>query len=79
MAQFRYGILPHRIETGSYIGLTLNERTCQIWYSDETEDEMRFLFNCPRYNDLRQIFIAKSVETCEGFLSLSDEQKLKYL
>ena len=57
----------------------MNERTCQICNSDETEDEMHFLFNCPRYNDLRQIFIAKSVETCEGFLSLSDEQKIKYL
>ena len=68
-----------RVETGRYIGLTLNKRTCQICYSDETEDEMHFLFNCPRFYDLRQIFIAKSVETCEGFLSLSDEQKLKYL
>ena len=61
------------------ISLTLNERTSKICYSDETEDEMHFLFNCLRYNDLRQIFIAKSVETCEGFLSLSDEQKLKYI
>ena len=79
LAQFRCGILPLRVETGRYIGLALNERTCQICNSDETEDEMHFLFNCPRYNDLRQIFIAKSVETCEGFLSLSDEQKIKYL
>ena len=78
-AQFRCAILPLRVETGRYIGLTLNERTCQICYSDETEDAIHFLFNCPRYNDLRQIFIAKSVETCEGFLSLSVEQKLKYL
>ena len=74
LAQFRCGILPIRIETGRYIGLTVNDRTCQICYSDETEDKMHFLFNCPRYNDLRQ-----SVETCEGFRSLSDEQKLKYI
>ena len=79
LAKFRCEILPLRVETGRYIGLTLNKRTCQICYSDETEDVMHFLFNCPRCNDLRQIFIAKSVDTCEGFLSLSDEQKLKYL
>ena len=54
LAQFRCGILPLRIETGRYIGLTVNDKTCQICYSDETKDEMHFLFNCPGYNDQRK-------------------------
>ena len=78
-AQFRCGILPLRVETGRYIGLNANERICTLCTSNEIEDELRLLLKCSLYDDLRQTFIAKAVETNDTFLHLSDNQKLVYM
>ena len=42
-AQFRCGILPLRVETGRYSGLSVHERTCTICTSNATEDDIHFL------------------------------------
>ena len=50
LAQLRIGILPIRVETGIFVNLAVKERVCQICKSQEVEDELHFLFNCPKYN-----------------------------
>ena len=78
-AQFRCGILPLRVETGRYSGLSVHERTCTICTSNATEDEIHFLFNCSCYQDLRQTLIYKATETNANFLLLNDVEKLKHV
>ena len=78
-AQFRCGILPLRVETGRYSGLSVHERTCTICTSNATEDEIHFLFNCSCYQDLRQTLIYKATETKANFLLLNDVEKLKHV
>ena len=78
-AQFRCGILPLRVETGRYSGLSVHERTCNICNSNETEDEIHFLFKCACYHDLRQSLIDKATETKSFFLLLNDVEKLRHV
>ena len=78
-AQFRCGILPLRVETGRYSGLSVHERTCNICNSNETEDEIHFLFKCACYHDLRQSLIDKATETKSNFLLLNDVEKLRHV
>ena len=78
-AQFRCGILPLRVETGRYSGLSVHERTCNICNSNETEDEIHFLFKCACYHDLRQSLIDKATETKSIFLLLNDVEKLRHV
>ena len=78
-AQFRCGILPLRVETGRYAGLSVQDRLCNICNLNETEDEIHFLFKCPCYDDLRQTLINKACETETNFMSLNDFEKLRYV
>ena len=74
-AQFRCGILPLRVETRRYSGLSLHERTCAICTSNAMEDEIHFLFNCSCYQDLIQTLIYKATETNANFLLLNEIKK----
>ena len=78
-AQFRCGILPLRVETGRYSGLSVHERTCNICNSNENEDDIYFLFKCSCYHDLRQSLINKATETKANFLLINDVEKLRYV
>ena len=78
-AQFRCSILPLRVETGRYSGLSVHERTCTICTSNATEDEIHFLFNCSCYQDLRQTLIYKATKTKANFLLLNDVEKLNHV
>ena len=53
--------------------------TCNICNSDETEDEIRFLFKCSWYHDLRQSLINKATETKANFLLLNDVEKFGHV
>ena len=74
-AQFRCGILPLRVETGRYSGLSVHERTCNICNSNETEDEIHFLFKYACYHDLRQSLIDEATDTNSNFLLLNVVEK----
>ena len=43
LAQFRFGILPLKIETGRFIGQALPERTCNLCQLNAIENEIHFL------------------------------------
>ena len=49
--------LPLRVETGRYSGLSVHERTCNTYNSNETEDEIHFLLKYQCYHYLRQFLI----------------------
>ena len=51
-AKFRLRVVPLRIETGRYEGLIETERICPF-SKNHTEDELRVLFDCLLYNDIR--------------------------
>ena len=53
LAQFRWGILPLRIEMGRYIGGKPEERLCRICQVAQTDDETHFLVYCAHYTELR--------------------------
>ena len=48
----RTGVAPLRIETGRYKGLSEVKRTC-TFCEDYIEDEIRVIFDCNLYNDIR--------------------------
>ena len=73
LAQFRFGILPLRIETGRYVGEKPNERLCKICDSQQIEDETHFLLHCPFYSVLRNTLFS-SVEHAD-LDQLSDTDK----
>ena len=77
LAQLRFGILPLRIETGRYINLKPEERLCQQCDTDDTEDEMHFLFSCPLYVNERNNFLTEIYNVCPHAANLSNLDLLK--
>ena len=57
LAKLRSGTLSLAIETGRYTRTPVDERLCRSCDSNAIETEFRFLFECDRYNDLREQFI----------------------
>jgi hypothetical protein len=74
-AQLRLGILPLRVETGRFVNLPLENRTCEICDSDSVEDECHFLFECEKYHELRENWETAIKENCKHiqFLELGDQ------
>ena len=54
LAQFRCSVAPIRLETGRYENLPVEQRTC-FSCTDEVEDELHVITNCPLYTDLREL------------------------
>ena len=54
VAQLRSGTLPLNIETGRYINLPVDERTCLLCNDNSIENELHFVCDCESYFDLRQ-------------------------
>ena len=46
-------------EVGRYNKIERNERKCRLCSLDDVEDEYHFILVCPRFNDLRQIYIRR--------------------
>ena len=78
MAQFRCGILPLRVETGRFVGLKLDQRTCQLCDLNEVEDEIHFITKCPIYSKQREILYNK-VTTDQNFPNLNSKEKFIYI
>ena len=54
LAQFRFGILPIRIETGRFLSERPEERLCIYCKKEAVEDEYHLLFDCDIYKDIRK-------------------------
>ena len=80
LSQFRFGILPLRIETGRwYQGLDVNQRLCEICKNGDIEDEVHFLIRCNAYDDLRKILFDKCNNKDENFHNMEDQNKLIFI
>ena len=75
ISKLRLGILPLRIETGSFSRPTLPEsqRLCYCG-SQEIESEAHLLFQCAKYDNLRQVWL-NSLHIPENFIDLSLHEK----
>ena len=78
-AKLRCGVLPIEVETGRYRNTPLQQRTCKICDSNQVEDEVHFLINCPAYTDIRANMITKARETDEQFIFLDEKEQAYYL
>ena len=77
IAQIRCGILPLHIETGRYIGTDRNKRVCKICNCNIVEDEIHFIFVCPKYATSRKLFFDKITKYCPDFESYNTNDQLK--
>ena len=79
-AKIRLGSLELRIESGRFCRprLEIHERTCQVCESEtespEVETEFHFMFNCNRYVQLRNAWMAK-LKLPDNFSDLPDKEK----
>ena len=55
LAKLRCGIVQFRVETGRFVEINLEDRTCQICNLAVVEDKFHFLYVCDIFNDLREI------------------------
>ena len=80
LAQLRLGVLPLAIETGRprYTGKSIELRDCAVCDSNEIENELHFICQCSRDNELRKElydFIDVTIQDI-NFYTLGDEDKL---
>ena len=70
LSKFRLGVLPLRIETGRFARPILpeNQRFCYC-NSGEIESEYHLLFQCQKYSDQREAWLAK-INAPQDFFSL---------
>ena len=78
MAKFRSGTAPIAIETGRYTGTNLNDRKC-FTCKDPVEYEMHVLLHCPVYSLLRNNLFHEAEQLSNGFLNLSDNEKITFI
>ena len=78
-AQIRTGVLPLRVETGRFKGLSLQERTCEYCGDGSVENEHHFLFKCNTWDEIRHPFLNKCKEVCPDFAELDDVEQFRFV
>ena len=80
LSQFRFGVLPLRIETGRwYRGIEVNERICEICNNGDIEDEVHFLIKCNAYSNIRRLLFDKCISKEVEFQNFDDIDKLIFI
>ena len=79
MAQLRLGILPLCVETSRFVNLAVENKLCEICNSESIEDECHFLFECERYNELRENWEIAIKNQCNYIQFLELEDHLSFL
>ena len=76
-SKLRLGVLPLEVEKGRGNDLMRADRCCKLCNSQQVEDEVHFLFECPALVNERAPFIANLAFTLPSFHLLTNTQKLK--
>ena len=79
LAQFRFGILPLRIETGRFDSTPLEDRLCIFCNMNVIEDEFHFLIQCPMYIIPRQTLFHNISLNEDSFLRLNQSEKFNFI
>ena len=64
------------IERGRYLGIPRQLRTCTNCSSHQVGDEIHVLFECPKYDLLRQNMYGRIQQHCKQFILLNNKNKL---
>ena len=70
------------IETGRFSNPRIlpEQRICKHCNLCQVEDEMHFILQCSKYNDIRRAFFNQVSDLlCSDFIDMTEEQKLIYL
>lgn len=65
IAKIRMGTLPLHIETGRYVSRPVEQRLCRNCELGAIENELHFIFHCPKYNDIRDIYIGPNADNSD--------------
>ena len=79
ISQFRYIVLPLKIETGRFQDIPIEYRFCIFCEDNVIESELHFLLHCSHYNEIRFEFYNKVREIDFYFDILDDEDKIRKL
>ena len=79
IAQLRFGILPLTVETSRFTGIKRVDRVCPICDTNNVEDELHFLFTCPKFSDLRKIMFSKVLRYNNDFLNYNQIDQFQIL
>ena len=68
VAKLRSGTLPIAIETGRYVNKPAPERICRNCENNLVENEEHFIFQCPKYDELRRKYLPTNADSnIDGF------------
>ena len=67
------------IEIGRYKKIPAESRFCPICKSDNVEDEIHFLTECPAFSVERNVFVSRISKMCKNFTSMSNFKKFIWL
>ena len=78
LTQFRLSAHQLNIETGRHHKMALEKRICKCCKTNEIEDEMHFLFNCPLYEMERKDILnmdVKQHKLQESFIEIMENNE----
>jgi hypothetical protein len=79
LTRFRISAHKLRIESGRYLGMSRTSRICLNCTLNEVEDEIHFLFKCPKNSTIRELLFLKIQNICQLFINLTLFNKLIWL
>ena len=77
ITQLRAGCLPIKIELGRYQNIHRDQRLCKQCKQNHIENELHFIFYCPKFDQIRHDLLSSLNATCGS--NASDAEKIKCL
>ena len=77
--RFRVSAHDLAIERGRYKNIKSENRICKNCQTQEIENEIHFLINCPKYSYERENLFSHVAKTCINFEKLSHQNKFIWL
>ena len=77
ITQLRAGCLPIEIELGRYQNIPRDQRLCKQCTHNHIENELHFIFHCPKFDQIRHDLFSSLNATCGP--NASDAEKIKCL